>query len=234
MEAELRVMVKPFLLQTLKRLALIGADITRVELSTDDLAQQLDVSQQTASRYLVELDKQGLIRREMGVRKQLIAILPAGMNLLQEEYADYRRLFEEKNAIQLKGVVTTGMGEGEYYTEQEGYLEQFEERLGFTPFPGTLNIKVEDVELNKLRVLRQSGGIVIDGFTRDDRTFGGVRCFKTKINSAEGAVVLPLRSHYSTVIEVVSPHCLRERLDLNDGDEIRLQVFMGGSKKGAR
>lgn len=222
-------MVKPYLLHTLKKLALFGADITRVELSTNGLAKQLDVSQQTASRYLVELDKHGLIRREMGVRKQLIWILPAGMKLLQEEYADYRRLFEEKNAIQLEGVVTTGMGEGKYYTEQREYVEQFADKLGFTPFPGTLNVRVEDVELNKLRVLKQSGGIIVDGFTRDDRTFGGVQCFKTKIDSAEGAVVLPLRSHYSNVIEVVSPYHLRDKLDLQDGESIVLQVFMNSS-----
>ena len=62
--------MKPYLLQTLKELALLGGIKNRVEISSLELANQLETSQQTASRYLVELDKKGMITRELGIKKQ--------------------------------------------------------------------------------------------------------------------------------------------------------------------
>ena len=36
------------------------------------------------------------------------------------------------------------MGEGSYYMSLKGYKKQFKEKLGYEPFPGTLNLKLED------------------------------------------------------------------------------------------
>ena len=68
-------MLKPYLLQTLKEIALLGGVTNKIELSTTELAGRLNASQQTASRYLMELDKQNLITRELGIKKQLIQLL---------------------------------------------------------------------------------------------------------------------------------------------------------------
>jgi signal recognition particle GTPase len=67
--------MKPYLLQTLKELALLGAVENRVELSSLELANLLQTSQQTASRYLLELDKKGFITRELGIKKQIIMMV---------------------------------------------------------------------------------------------------------------------------------------------------------------
>jgi len=61
--------MKPYLLQMLKELALLGAIENRIEVSSMQLAEKIDTSQQTASRYLLELDKEGFIKREMGIKK---------------------------------------------------------------------------------------------------------------------------------------------------------------------
>ena len=42
--------------------------------------------------------------------------------------------------MEIKGVVVSGVGEGKWYVEK--YLPYFEQTLGFTCFPGTLNMKV--------------------------------------------------------------------------------------------
>jgi riboflavin kinase len=218
--------MKPYLLQTLKELALLGAMQNKIELSSYELAQKLQTSQQTASRYLLELDTLQMITRELGVKKQLIQITTVGTEVLETEYARYKQIFELSSKVVFKGKLISGMGEGKYYTAQKGYAEQFEKHLGFIPFPGTFNVEIEYIERNKLRLLRNFPGIVIDEFQAENRTFGGVVCFKATINGNDGAIVLPKRSHYTTILECISPYHLREKLQLRDGDEVEVIVYL--------
>ncbi len=216
--------MKAYLLQTLKEIALLGGIKNKVEISSYELGKQLDTSQQTASRYLLELDKKKLISREHGIKKQLILITDKGKNVLQEEYTDYQRIFELTDKIFFKGKVTSGLGEGRYYTEQKEYIKQFEEKLGFKPYPGTLNVEIEYVEKNKLRLLKDHRAIIISGFKTKNRSFGNVRCFKAQINKEKGAIVLPMRSHYSHILEFIAPIYLRGKLNLKDKDDVQIII----------
>jgi riboflavin kinase len=218
--------MKAYLLQTLKEIALLGAYDNKIEVSSFELAGQLQTSQQTASRYLMELDRQGLITRELGIKKQLIQITSQGMETLQDEYSQYKQIFEMARQVVFKGKIVSGMGEGRYYTEQSGYVEQFQTKLGFVPFPGTLNVEIEHIERNKLRLLKRVGGILIDAFETKRRSFGGVRCFHARIDDAQGAIVLPLRSHYSNILEFIAPQHLRQQLGLKDGDEVTVKISL--------
>jgi riboflavin kinase len=218
--------MKPYLLQTLKELALLGAISNKIELSSHELAQQLETSQQTASRYLLELDLQQMITREFGVKKQLIQITITGADALENEYMSYKQIFDLTNKVVFKGKLVSGMGEGKYYTGQKGYAEHFEKQLGFVAYPGTLNVEIEYIERNKIRLLRSYGGIQIDEFQAENRTFGNVVCFKATINGKEGAIVLPKRSHYATILECISSYNLRETLGLHDGDTVEVVVYL--------
>jgi len=217
--------MKSYLLQTLKEIALLGGIKNKVEISSKELGKQLKTSQQTASRYLLELDKKKLIKRELGIKKQLIKITDAGEKFLLEEYVDYQRIFELSDKLYFKGTVTSGLGEGRYYTEQKGYVKQFKEKLGFNPYPGTLNIEIEYVEKNKLRLLKDHRAIIIDGFQTDNRTFGNVRCFKARLNNTKAVLVLPMRGHYSQILEFISPIYLREKLNVKDGDSVNIVIY---------
>ncbi len=217
--------MKPYLLQTLKELALLGAIQNKIEISSLELSIQLKISQQSASRYLLELDKKEMITREHGIKKQIIQITNNGEDILQEEHMQYQQIFELKDRIIFKGILVSGMGEGRYYTEQEGYIKQFKEKLGFTPYPGTFNIEIPFIEKNKLRILKNHTSIDINEFKTKNRTFGGVRCFKASVNNISGAIVLPLRSHYSNILEFISKDYLRGKLNLKDGDETKLTIF---------
>ena len=218
--------MKPYLLQTLKELALLGAIKNKIEISSLELGKQIESSQQTASRYLLELDKIGMVTRELGIKKQIIQITSLGEDALQNEHLQYQQIFELTDRVQFKGVVVSGMGEGRYYTEQTGYVEQFEEKLGFSPYPGTLNVKIELIERNKLRFLKNNQAIEISEFKTRNRTFGAVRCFKAEINGIKGAIVLPMRSHYSNVLEFISQTFLREKLEIEDDDEVNIVIFL--------
>ena len=205
---------------------MLGAIHNKIELSSHELAEQLHTSQQTASRYLLELDMQQMITRELGVKKQLIQITSKGAEALENEYLCYKQIFDLSNKVVFKGKLISGMGEGKYYTGQKGYADQFEKQLGFVAYPGTLNVEIEYIERNKIRLLRNYGGIEIDEFQAENRTFGGVVCFKATINGRKGAIVLPKRSHYATVLECISPYNLRETLGLHDGDEVEVVVYL--------
>ena len=218
--------MKPYLLQTLKELALLGGIKNKVEISSFELARQLKTSQQTASRYLLDLDKDGLISREFGIKKQLILITNSGADALECEYNEYRQIFELTDKLFFKGRIVSGLGEGRYYTEQEGYVEQFKEKLGFVPYPGTLNVEIKFVERNKLRLLKNYNAIIIDEFKTNNRSFGGVSCFRSEINGVDGAIVLPKRSHYSNILEFVSEYNLRNKLNLSDSDEVKIVIYI--------
>ena len=218
--------MKSYLLNMLKEIALLGAIKNKIEISSIELANQLNTSQQTASRYLLELDKEGLITRELGIKKQLIQITELGKSILQEEHTQYQKIFELTNRIYISGKVISGIGEGRYYTEQVDYLKQFQDKLKFKPYPGTLNIEIKHIEKNKIRLLKKYDAIIIDEFKSNNRTFGSVRCFNAKIENIKGAIVLPLRSHYSNILEFISPYYLRGELNLKDGDIVNIIIFL--------
>jgi riboflavin kinase, archaea type len=216
--------MKPYLLQMLKELALLGGIENRIEVSSMQLAEKIETSQQTASRYLLELDKEGYIKREMGIKKQLIQITEKGSENLHEEFLSYKQIFSLPRLIHFVGKITSGMKEGTYYTSQEGYRVQFDGKLGFVPFPGTLNVEIDPVEKNKLRFLKQEEGILIDSFDSDNRSFGGVKCFPACINKQNTILIFPLRGHYSQILEFISPIYLRDKLSLKDGDTVEVVV----------
>ena len=74
-------------------------------------------------------------------------------------------------------------------------------------------------------MLKNSKAIDIDEFKTRNRTFGSVRCFRAKINGSDGAIVIPLRTHYSSVLEFISHDYLRGKLNLKDGDEVKIVIY---------
>ncbi|UCG68999.1 MAG: DUF120 domain-containing protein [Thermoplasmata archaeon] len=212
--------------ETLKELAIMGGINGMVSLSSREFGGKMGISQQSASNWILKLAQEGYIERQLGARKQMIKLSDKGMDLLRKEFTDYRRIFEAPGRVIIKGEVTTGFGEGGYYITQKGYTRQFKEKLDIEPYEGTLNLKLSSKELKGLEHLKNSEGIKIHGFDKGGRTFGAVKCFNAKINNVDCAVVMPKRSHYKDVIEVISKVHLRRTLSLKDGDEVELCVML--------
>src|SRR5437764_499102 len=84
----------------------------------------------------------------MGVRKQRILITDDGRDVMRSEHLLYRRLFEDQDHVVLTGAVKAGLGEGRYYLSRPGYVSQFESKLGWAPYPGTLNLELTGAEAN--------------------------------------------------------------------------------------
>lgn len=125
--------------------------------------------------------------------------------------------------ITLRGRVLSGVGEGRIFTNLDWAREQFQKKIGFKPYSGTLNIRLIG-ENKKIRLLRSFKGIKIEP---PERFFGG-RCFKALImNRISGAVVIPDSSrHPRNVLEIIAPLNLRRELNLEDGDEVDVQVWL--------
>jgi len=214
----------------LLKLAEMGAHRRTAKISTEYLAGKLGASQQTASRYLIELDNNGWIKRTITPEGCLIKITDAGIKELKKLYSNLRFLMEAAYppSITLEGVVFTGLGEGAYYISKERYTKQFIEKLGFEPYPGTLNLKLTtDYDVKTRSELEAYPAIEIEGFRSEDRTFGSVKCYPVTIeNRVKGALILALRSHYDTsVIEIIAPVFLRKHLNLKDGHKVKVEVL---------
>jgi riboflavin kinase len=197
-----------------------------ISISSRELGEMLHMSQQSASKRILELLNEGYITRDLGARKQRIKLTDRGIEALKQEYAEYQRIFEAKDSVVIRGTVVTGMGEGQYYVNQNGYQDQFVKQLNFKPYEGTLNIKVNQADLHKLDSVRHSPGILIKGFERNGRTFGDVMVHHAVISNLECAVVLPTRSHYEDIIEILCKSHLRRTLGLADGDQVEVKISL--------
>lgn len=214
----------------LMKLAEMGAHRRTARISTEYLAEKLGVSQQTASRYLIELDGKGWIKRTVTAEGCLIRVTDSGIAELQRLHSSLHYLIEAAYppSVTLEGAVFTGLGEGAYYISKEQYRKQFIEKLGFDPYPGTLNLKLTtDYDIKTRAELEAYPAIEIDGFVNEDRTYGSVKCYPVTIENKErGALLLAFRSHYdASVLEIISPVPLRKHLKLKDGHKVKVEIL---------
>ena len=214
----------------LLKLAEMGANKRTAKISTEYLAEKIGTSQQTASRYLIELEKKTWINRTITHDGCLIKIDAAGLAELQKLYSNLKFLMESAYppSITLEGTVFTGFGEGAYYIAKEVYRKQFIEKLGFDPYPGTLNLKLtSDYDIKTRTELEAYPAVKIEGFKNEDRTFGLVKCYPVRIgNKVKGAMLSVIRTHYDvSVVELIAPVCLRKHLNLKDGNKLKVEVL---------
>jgi riboflavin kinase len=121
----------------------------------------------------------------------------------------------------LKGTVFSGKSEGAKFVNLSWVRKQVEERLGFAPYPGTLNVKLTGESIEMKKPLIRTAGVEISP------TLGyySGRLFKATLKNVECAVVIPQVSGYpEDVIELISSANLRERLHLVDGSLVEVEV----------
>ena len=121
----------------------------------------------------------------------------------------------------LKGEIFSGRGEGAKFIELAWVKKQMEEKLGFTLFPGTLNVKLTADSVKMGKLLKKRAGFEIlpaSGYCRG-------RLFKAILNGVECAVIVPEVVGYpENIVEVVAPVNLREKLCLLNGSLVEVEV----------
>ncbi len=192
-----------------------------VDTSTMRIASELNVSQQTVSRDLRDMEKLGLIKRDATPSGISIVLDDKGRDFLKKHFEKLNEIFEKKK--ELDGLVTTGIGEGKYYVSLNGYQKQFTKKLGFKAYPGTLNLKVN--RKYALGFFSSLKLVEINNFSTKKRTYGSLKCYKVKINGVDGAIVVPERArHGEEIIEIIAPVYLRNKLGLKDNNKVKLSL----------
>jgi riboflavin kinase, archaea type len=124
--------------------------------------------------------------------------------------------------MEIKGKIISGMGKGTYFMSQDIYVKQFQEKLKFRPFVGTLNIKLEEDQRNKIMKIPHEKFGLIHGKDK----FGDVKFIKAVLNKKiVGALVFPAKTkHTADVLEFISNENLRISLKLKDGDLVLVDI----------
>lgn len=214
----------------LSELLLCGAKNNFVELTTGEIAKKIKRSQQLASKELLDLEFFGYIKRNKKSKKYTIKVTEKGYQKVYDLFLFLKTAIESfKHIIDFEGHIITGMGEGAYYMSLKGYKQQFKEKLGYEPYPGTLNIKLNSslyVEAKKEMLKYPS--INIEGFSDQSRTFGWVKCYPACINNSvniNSSILILERTHYDdSIIEIIAPFSIKEQFSLKNGDYIKLKV----------
>lgn len=215
---------------TLIELLSKGARHNFVELTTTLLGKDIGRSQQAASKHLLDLETSGYVERLKKGQKYAVKVTDKGYSEIQSLYLSLRTALESAPAtMDFEGNVISGMGEGAYYMSLEGYRRQFREKLGYEPYPGTLNVRLTDqIYMNGRLELGKHPSIFINGFSDGTRTYGWVKCYRATINDGaiDNAAVLVLeRTHYDdSMLEVIGPISIKQASGIKNGDRIKVQV----------
>jgi riboflavin kinase len=125
------------------------------------------------------------------------------------------------NKLCLGGLVFSGKGEGAKFVSLPWARKQMEEKLGYTIFPGTLNIMLRGNDIAMRKSLNDAEGIEI----LPKRGLCRGRLFKGRLRGVNCALIVPKVPGYpEDVIEIVANANLREELGLFDGTFVEVEL----------
>lgn len=192
-----------------------------LESSTTRIAADLRVSQQTISRKLREMESLGLIERQVKYNGHVIRLTEKSAGILKRHHSKLSSILNDR-LVKIRGRVVDGLGEGRYYLSLPKYREALRKRLGFSVYPGTLNLKVCKDDI--LPFVSSLSPIAVNGFMTKDRTFGDITCYKIKFLSTTAAIIIPERTRYDDVLEIIAPFNLRKQFGLKTGSSAAVSL----------
>ena len=129
------------------------------------------------------------------------------------------------NSIVIKGRITEGLKESNFFTHLPWVKEQFISKLGIDPYPGTLNLEIidaEDVERSQ-KIKKQKGIEIIPA----EPGFCSAKCFPVLVcGKIKGALIIPQVPDYpESKLEVISSDSIRDVLSLRVGDLVSIEML---------
>jgi CTP-dependent riboflavin kinase len=131
------------------------------------------------------------------------------------------------NNVVIRGTLVEGIKESGLFMSIPWVREQFIEKLGIDPYPGTLNLEVKDSQgLDVLKEVKTRAGIEI---LPVDPGFCPAKCFHVLIcGKVKGAIVIPLVDDYpESKLEIIATERLKDLLLLKVGDIVPVEIDLG-------
>jgi CTP-dependent riboflavin kinase len=125
--------------------------------------------------------------------------------------------------MELTGKVVTGAKQASLYTQLDWVMKQCAEKLGFIPFPGTLNLEIVADDFGLMTDLKNEKGVEL---LPPDPKFCIATVLPIYIGDYEGAVVVPAEGvniQNEKIVEIISGKKLRSALDIEDGDLVTIR-----------
>jgi len=215
-------------LLTLSYLLSKGAKHNYVSITSSSLGKNIKKSQQAASKHLRELEQNLFIERIVSGRNISVKITSKGFSEMVKLSAILQKSLDSSPShVDLKGTLVSGMGEGAYYMALKGYTKQFKPKIGYIPFPGTLNVRLDQkIHQEAIKQFEILEGIKINSFSDGKRTYGWVKCFPAKLNNSINCelIILERTHHDASIIELISKVCIRKTGKLKNGSKISIKI----------
>jgi CTP-dependent riboflavin kinase len=125
----------------------------------------------------------------------------------------------------ISGTVVTGTKRAAFFTQLEWVKTQCLALLGFEPYPGTLNILLAAQDEKLMDEIRKVPGVPL---IPPDGAYCQSLVYPVQIGNIPGAIILPeesVRVHGTGIAEILAPVCLREVLNVQDGDRVSVRVI---------
>ena len=126
----------------------------------------------------------------------------------------------------LVGRLATGIGQGKHFTRLGWARAQFMDRLGIDPYPGTVNVIVDDPDSMPRWVrIKREPGIRIDNPGNGPHDCDA-RCYPVTVaGEIKGAIVVPEVEGYPPAqVEIIASVGVRDALGIEDGDPVEVEV----------
>lgn len=128
----------------------------------------------------------------------------------------------------ITGRLVTGLGEAHGFTQLDWARRQFIAKLGIDPYPGTVNLVLDDpAALARWAEIKAGPGITM---VSPEPDWCNGRCYKVRIGGdIPGAIVLPEVPGYPAgKIELIAAVGVRQALGIGDGDAVTIELVPNG------
>lgn len=126
--------------------------------------------------------------------------------------------------MKLTGRVVSGSRKASFFTQLDWVQEQCAKKLGFNPYPGTLNVELSPESVVHLRALEKEAKTE---FVPPDPKYCVAKLLAVSLSSIAGAMIFPaedVRIHGKNIVEIMAPVSLKDALNIEDGDQVTFIV----------
>lgn len=217
------------LLALLFELAKQGCTRAPVNIDKPLISSNLEISAWTLNKWLRESARMGYVEAVSRARGRSYLLTQKALSELSSLLTELEQSMRGVGRLVLTGTVFRGLGEGAFYMSLSEYREHFRAFLGFDPYPGTLNVRLDSESVSRRKMLESYESYRIPSVARGGVKYCSARLFRAVIEGKiEGGIVIPERTVYGPdVLEVVAKVSLREALGIRDGDRVKVEVLLG-------